>query len=346
MTEPSTPAEPTTHANLLDTARVALSASLLDDVERLRKAAGSRHGAATGHTPDGKEWVSEREDPPPPRLDIDDPHVLAWVGVLDLIAVAEKAAVRNLEEAVGGRKARGNGAGVNGAVPAHLMGPWVRGQKGLGLKQMGRLLAAVGDPYWRPEMTYRDEDGAVVKVVPEGPRTISALWAYAGMHVVTDDEGNPKAARRRKGVRANWSTAAKTRAWLCATSCLKQIRKPCSTSGIDGLWTPDHVRDADDGPCGCSPYRVVYDTRRAVTSRQRPEWTDGHRHNDALRVAAKEILKALWLEARRLHLEFDPVLAEHFRTSQGADAGAITGHAPVADENTTTRLDTPPGPAA
>jgi hypothetical protein len=334
-----------THANLLDTARVALSAALLDDVERLRKAAGSRHGATTGYTPDGKAWVSERDNPPAPRLDIDDPHVLAWVEVLNTVALVEKAAVRNLEEAVGGRRARDPGIGVNGAVPAHLMGPWIRGQKGLGLKQMGRLLAAVGDPFWRPEMTYRDDGEKVVKVIPEGPRTVSALWAYAGMHVVTDDEGSPKAARRRKGVRANWSTQAKTRAWLCATSCLKQIRKPCTTSGVDGLWTPDHVRAADGGPCGCSPYRVVYDERRAVTSRHRPDWTDGHRHNDALRVAAKEILKALWIEARRLHLEFDPELAEQFRISQGVDVGAVTMHAPVADENTETDIDTPPGPA-
>lgn len=315
-----------THANLLDTSRMALSAALLDDVERIRKAAASRHGSATGFTPDGKPWVSERDDPPPPRLDIDDPHVLAWVDILGDLDAVEKRAIRNLEEATKGRKATGAGQGAAGVVRAHPMGSWIREQKGLGLKQMGRLLAAVGDPFWRPELTYCDEDGKVTAVVPEGPRTVSALWGYCGMHVVANDEGQLKAARRRKGVKANWSTDAKTRAWLCATSCLKQIRKPCSASGLDGLWIPDHVPPRPDGSgCACSPYRVRYDERRAHTSKGRPEWTDGHRHNDALRISAKAILKAMWIEARRLHLDFDPELAEQFRISQGGDGGPPAG---------------------
>jgi len=53
--------------------------------------------------------------------------------------------------------------------------------------------------------------------------------------------------------------------------------------------------------CACSPYRVVYDTRRAHTAVTHPEWTDGHSHNDALRIAAKEVLKDLWRAARDYH---------------------------------------------
>jgi hypothetical protein len=101
------------------------------------------------------------------------------------------------------------------------------------------------------------------------PRTVSELWAYSGMHV-RDGE----APKRRRGERANWSGGAKMRAYLVALSCIKQME---------------------------SPYRAVYDARRAHTATTRPEWTDGHSHNDALRVVAKEVLKRLWREAARLH---------------------------------------------
>src|SRR5690606_23278234 len=101
------------------------------------------------------------------------------------------------------------------------------------------------------------------------PRTVSELWAYCGMHVI-DGEG----ARRRKGQRANWSSEAKMRAYLIATSIIKQMP---------------------------SPYRAVYDERRQVTAVSRPDWSDGHSHNDALRVVAKRLLRDLWVEAKRIH---------------------------------------------
>lgn len=76
-------------------------------------------------------------------------------------------------------------------------------------------------------------------------------------------------------------------------SCMKQLVKPCAREG-DGPAV--HV----DG-CVCSPYRVVYDRRRAHTAVTRPDWTDGHSHNDAVRVAAKAILRDLWRAAREFH---------------------------------------------
>lgn len=101
------------------------------------------------------------------------------------------------------------------------------------------------------------------------PRTVSELWAYCGLHV--RDGAAPK---RRRGEKANWSATGKMRAYLVALSCMKQMD---------------------------SPYRAVYDARRAHTKVTRPEWTDGHSHNDALRVVAKAVLKELWREAARLH---------------------------------------------
>lgn len=193
------------------------------------------------------------------------------------------------------------------ALRVHPLGPWVKRTVGIGEKQGARLLAAIGDPYWN---TLHDR-----------PRTVSELWAYCGYHVLNPGHvcvdphtptagvdslapshssndphggsagGDPSsdtahsgvdprrsdggvAPKRRKGQKANWNATARMRAYLCAEACMKQRR---------------------------SPYRTVYDDRRAHTASTHPEWTDGHSHNDALRVVAKEILKHLWREAKAVH---------------------------------------------
>lgn len=184
------------------------------------------------------------------------------------------------------------------AMKAHPLGPWVKAQKGIGDKQAARLLAAIGDPYWHPET--RNEDDTVRHA--EGPRTVSQLWAYAGLHVLPvshafrdaqqgaaggNQTSNPDrpdggtlapivgvAAKRRKGQKANWSATAKMRAYLIATSCMKQ----------------------PDG----NQFRDLYVNRRAHTTVTHPEWTPIHSHNDGLRIVAKAVLKELWIEARRL----------------------------------------------
>jgi len=106
----------------------------------------------------------------------------------------------------------------------------------------------------------------------ERPRSVQEFWSYCGYGV--SDEGS--AVRRKKGVKANWNAKAKMRAFLIAESCLKQ-------------------KD--------SPYEIVYRKRREHTAITRPDISAGQSHNDALRVAAKEILKDLWIEAKRIHEE-------------------------------------------
>jgi hypothetical protein len=219
----------------------------------------------------------------------------------------------------------------------HPLYGWAKAQRGVGDKQVARLLALIGDPYVRPEIVR--EDGTVL---PEGPRTVSALWAYCGLHVLPagqatieirgNDAGRDQqpadqlprdahrslvggaggdpgqdnndthasfagvAPKRARGQKANWSTKAKTKAYLIAESCAKQLIKPCAKAD-ETKWAI-HV----DG-CTCSVYRVVYDIRRAHTAGTRPDWTDGHSHNDALRVVSKAILRDLWRAARDWHLE-------------------------------------------
>jgi len=277
---------PEEHAALLDMLGVQLAAEVLDDLERVRMANGARYGALTGFTPAGKPWRDDKDgDTRTAGMSPDHPDARRFLGIFEGLGALEKEAVKGLEK----------------AMAAHPLGPWVKAQKGLGLKQAGRLLAALGDPYWRPTLIALDENEVEVSRREQGPRTVSALWAYAGEHVI-----DGAAARRRKGVRSNWSTNAKTRAWLCAESCVKQLVKPCAVITVDDVTGGQHVEE-----CACSPFRVVYDLRRTYTTRNRPDWTEAHRHVDAMRITAKEILKCLWREARRLHLEFDPDLVEN-----------------------------------
>jgi len=287
---------------LLDPA-LALAADVLDDIERVRIANANRLLILTRSVEDSDGEVRGF------GLDESHPDVARLAAMVELLAKAEHDAELNL-----GRMMR-----------RHPLHTWIKAQRGIGDKQGARLLAAIGDPY--------------INSSTGMPRTVSALWAYCGLHVlpagqaacdthivtagrsqlpvdregcdtrnsyvggVGGDPGQPPddthrpvagvAPKRARGQRANWSTRAKTKAYLVATSCMKQLVAPCARDG-DG--PAAHV-DA----CSCSAYRVVYDARRAHTKVTHPDWSDGHSHNDALRIAAKAVLRDLWRAAREFH---------------------------------------------
>jgi hypothetical protein len=241
------------------------------------------------------------------------PDVMALAVIVRVLEQQEHQAVLNLQ-----RKVR-----------KHPLYPWVKTNRGVGEKQAARLLAAIGDPY--------------INSAKGEPRTVSALWAYCGLHVLPASQGlrdthkgarwpgsapadhtevevhhgfvggvqhgdsrrppddrpsSGVAAKRRKGERANWSTRAKMRAYLIAESCMKLGK--CSQCRGGQSATDGHYKSAASA-CDCSAYRKVYERRRAHTATTHPEWTDGHSHNDALRVVSKEILKDLWRAARDWH---------------------------------------------
>ena len=280
---------------------MALYGDVVGDIERVRIAIGNRLGTMTRTEADEDGIVRGW------GLPVTDPKVLSMADLLDGLRDLEEAAIKDLQREM--RK--------------HPM--WTgfgKHIRGVGEKQLARLLGAIGgDPY------INNNTG--------GPRTVSQLWAYCGLHVVQvpkkkDDEpsgdqpssdtpveavagvkqggdaGSPTespvtepdavemvsvAPRRRRGVRANWSNEAKTRAYLISASILKQLVKPCTAEF-------GHVED-----CKCSKYRVVYDGRREHTKVTHPEWTPGHAHNDALRFTSKRLLRNAWRAARDWHLE-------------------------------------------
>jgi hypothetical protein len=216
-----------------------LAASILDDVEAVWVANNNRLAILTK----------------PQDVEDEDGGKRGWGLTLD------HPDVRNLADLVTSLKALETQAGKNleRHLKAHPLHDWQRDTVGVGARQLARLVAAIGDPYWND--------------LHDRPRTVSELWAYCGFK---------PGQRRRRGVKSNWSADAKKRAYLIAVSCIKSRN---------------------------SPYRGAYDRRREHTAVSHPDWTAGHSHNDALRYAAKMMLKDLWREARDIHEEMNMVEA-------------------------------------
>lgn len=153
-------------------------------------------------------------------------------------------------------------------------GPWLKSDtsRGVGEKQLARLLGACGDPYWHN--------------AENRPRRVGELWAYCGMHVVQGE--SPK---RRKGAQSNWSDDARKRAWLIAGSCVKTTGRYRDVYDAAKLRYAESVHDRECVRCG----------PRGRPALPGSPISDGHRHARALRAVAKTVLKDLWIEARRLH---------------------------------------------
>lgn len=236
-------------------------AATLDDIEGMRKATANRLRILTASEPDADGVVR--------GMGLGEGHysVMALRQTLEDLEYIEKHTVKDLQT----------------AMKQHPLGPWVKAQKGVGEKTAARLLAAVGDPYWIDEAEFEDDEGNVVHR-PARARTVSELWAYAGLHV---DRAANAAVRRKKGVQSNWKTEIKTRAYLIAEACVKAgVRKD---------------PEDDTKRVATSAYAKVYLDRRARTAQTHPEWTPGHSHNDAMRIVSKELLKDMWIASKNIH---------------------------------------------
>lgn len=213
---------------------------------------------------------------------------------VDAIAAIEKQAISQLQS----------------HMRRSAWGPWLKTAIGVGEKQLARLLGEIGDPYWN--------------TLRQRPRTVSELWAYCGYHTLpasqatavthTANAGGTQppgdqirvgaqisgvagtlrtAPKRARGQKSNWSEEARKRAWLIATSCVKA--RPDSRYRM--VYDATRVKYADaihNTPCvRCGPAG-----KPALAG---SPLSDGHKHARALRAIAKEILRDLWIEARRLH---------------------------------------------
>ncbi|HIG18315.1 MAG TPA: hypothetical protein EYQ31_14120 [Candidatus Handelsmanbacteria bacterium] len=157
-------------------------------------------------------------------------------------------------------------------------------QVGIGTKTVSRLLGEIGHPivafpaHW--EDGEEDEDKKIL--VPDAPflRRVSDLWSYCG-------HGDPT-RKRRKGMTQEealklGNPRAKMTVNQMAVRCMMKTERVSST----GKKMP------------ASPYRAIYDVKRAHYEMARPEWTDANKKGAAIRITAKEILRDLYNAALR-----------------------------------------------
>lgn len=157
----------------------------------------------------------------------------------------------------------------------HPLGPWQKATLGVGEKQLARLLAAIHDPYWNE--------------ADDQPRRVSDLWSYCGV-------GDPVKQKRQRGEKASWSATAKFRSWLIAQKCMMNLRSPYRA--VYDAAREKYAEALHDRPCvRCGPAGKPAEPGSALSL--------AHQHARGLRAVQKELLKDLWIEARRLH-QIDP----------------------------------------
>ncbi len=97
--------------------------------------------------------------------------------------------------------------------------------------------------------------------------TVSSLWRYAGLAVI-----DGKRERMVKGEKMHYNRRLKVTCYLIAMSFIKSR----------------------------SPYRRLYDEKRAYYEQNRPDWLKMHRHLAAMRYMVKIFLQHLWITWRTL----------------------------------------------
>lgn len=241
---------------------LGMAADVVDDLERVRIANENRYRTLTADDEHGH------------GLSPDHPDVARLLAIVNSMADAEKQAIKNLQK----------------VMKAHPLGPFVKAQAGLGEKQAARLLAVIRDPYWND--------------LHDRPRTVSELWAYCGFHVLhpaghfVDGAqmllAGGVAPKRQRGQKANWSEDARKRVWLIAASCVKQ---PAERSHYRRVYDATRAKYADAVHAGecvrCGP--------KGKPAQPGSPLSLGHQHARGLRAVAKEVLRDLWIEAKRQH---------------------------------------------
>lgn len=241
---------------------LGMAADVVDDLERVRIANENRYRTLTADDEHGH------------GLSPDHPDVARLSAIVDALTDAERQAVKNLQK----------------VMKAHPLGPFVKAQAGLGEKQAARLLAVIRDPYWND--------------LHDRPRTVSELWAYCGFHVLHpaghthgDTQGvgaGGVAPKRQRGQKANWSEYARKRVWLIAASCVKQPAERSHYRRVYDATRAKYAEAVHSNECvRCGP--------KGKPAQPGSPLSLGHQHARGLRAVAKEVLRDLWIEAKRLH---------------------------------------------
>ena len=179
----------------------------------------------------------------------------------------------------------------------HPLGAFVKASKGVGEKQAARLLASIGDPYWND--------------LHNRPRKLRELYRFCGMDVVGTSAHNccdsqsvtgaGVAPSKVRGERVHWSPNARMRLWLIASKCVmvghggpyRAIYEAGRIKYADAIHAEECKR--------CGP--------KGKPAQPGSPLSAGHQNARAIRLIAKAILRDLWTEAQRLHIEAQEAIA-------------------------------------
>lgn len=249
------------HAPVLFDPLLGVMAEAVSDLEKQRVATANRmRRLVTPSDAEDKDGIGRGLG-----LDSSHPSVAAMAATLSGIEAIEKQAISMLEK----------------QVRTSPLYPAIKSWKGVGDKQVARLLAKIGDPYWH---------GAENR-----PRTLAELWSYCGYGVI-----DGVAPKRTRGVQSNWSEEARMRAWNIAGSCVKAI------ANEENGWAAGKHRLVYEA--AKAKYAEAVHTKECVRcgpsgkpAQVGSPLSDGHKHARAMRIVAKEVLRDLWLASREFH---------------------------------------------
>lgn len=256
-------------------------AEVVDDLESVRVANENRLRQLTD--------MGERGH----GLTLQHPEIARLASIVAGLQASEHQAILNLKR----------------VMRAHPLGRWAKPVAGVGEKQLARLLSVIGDPYWND--------------LHDRPRTVSELWAFCGYHVIHTSGGQPPgethcttaagsnvhtsdqpaadihddfvagvAPKRQRGQKSNWNEDARKRCYLIAESCIKQAKSPYRPVYDDTRTKYAEATHAE--PCvRCGP--------KGKPAQPGSPLSLGHQHARAMRGVAKQLLKDLWRESKRIH---------------------------------------------
>lgn len=165
----------------------------------------------------------------------------------------------------------------------HPMYSWLRAQKGLGPTLAGVILAEID--------------------IARAP-TISALWKFAGLHVVHVN-GKGKADKGRKGQKHEYNSFLKTKLVGVLSDCMIKAKSPWrefydhQKNRRQNQFVDECMNCEGTGKAKIGEAKGKKCPNCAGGTKPAP-WgaSDGHRHRDALRQMIKMFLSALWVEWR------------------------------------------------
>jgi hypothetical protein len=173
-------------------------------------------------------------------------------------------------------------------VRSHPLWHVMEKERGVGEKQVARLLAVIGDPVWHEQFQQH--------------RTLRQLRAYCGLHVLEGSDGLGSAPKRQRGSQSNWNEDARKRLWLIADSIIranmgKMADRPDRSKYAlvyEGSRFTQYGEALHALPCvRCGP--------KGKPAEVGSELSDGHKKARAMRKVMVAILDDLWKEAFRQH---------------------------------------------